>query len=279
MEIKIARYAGVCYGVERALKLAQQAAENAEIVHSFGPLIHNPQAVASLQEQGVEVADTIDEIEGGTLIIRSHGVAPEVIEEANRRGLMVVDATCPHVSKAQESAEKLAADGYLVVIVGEADHPEVSAIRARSGEGVIVVQSADELPPRLGKRMVGVVVQTTQMAGVLDEVVKALLPRVSELRICNTICDATAKRQAAAAELAAQVDVMVVVGGHNSGNTTRLTQICRQVNPYTYQVETSEELDSDWFLDARAVGVTAGASTPGPQMAGVIARIEEMNQI
>jgi len=277
MEIRIARYAGVCYGVERALKLAQQAAEESTEVHSFGPLIHNPQAVAYLQEQGVEVAETIDEVGEGTLIIRSHGVAPDVIEEANKRGLTVVDATCPHVSKAQESAELLAADGYLVIIVGEADHPEVSAIRARGGDGVIVIQSAEELPPRLGNRMVGVVVQTTQMLDVLDEVVKALLPRVSELRICNTICDATSKRQAAAAELASEVDTMVVVGGHNSGNTTRLSQICRQVNDRTYHVETAEELDANWFADAEIVGVTAGASTPSAQMAGVVDRIEEMS--
>jgi 4-hydroxy-3-methylbut-2-enyl diphosphate reductase len=276
MEVRIARHAGVCYGVERALKLAQQAAEDATVVHSFGPLIHNPQAVATLQEQGVQVAETIDEVGEGTLIIRSHGVAPEVIEAANKHGLTVVDATCPHVSKAQESAEKLAADGYLVVIVGEADHPEVSAIRARAGEGVIVVQDVDELPPRLGKKMVGVVVQTTQMVDVLEQVVKVLLPRVSELRICNTICDATSKRQAAAADLAAEVDVMVVVGGHNSGNTTRLTQICRQVNEDTHHVETPEELDANWFVGAGIVGVTAGASTPGAQMAGVIERIEEM---
>ena len=277
MEVKIARYAGVCYGVERALKLAQQAAEESTEVHSFGPLIHNPQAVSSLQKQGVEVAETLDEVGEGTLIIRSHGVAPDVIEEANERGLTVVDATCPHVSKAQESAELLASDGYLVVIVGEADHPEVSAIRARAGEGVIVIQSADELPPRLGNRMVGVVVQTTQMLDVLNEVVEALLPRVSELRICNTICDATSKRQAAAAELASEVDVMVVVGGHNSGNTTRLTQICRQANARAYQVETAEELDAQWFASAQTVGVTAGASTPGAQMAGVVDRIEEMS--
>ncbi|MCL2818176.1 MAG: 4-hydroxy-3-methylbut-2-enyl diphosphate reductase [Actinomycetia bacterium] len=277
MEVKIARYAGVCYGVERALKLAQLSAEEASEVHSFGPLIHNPQAVASLQEQGVQVAETLDEVGEGTLIIRSHGVAPDVIEEANTRGLTVVDATCPHVSKAQESAEKLAADGYLVVIVGEADHPEVSAIRARSGEEVVVIGSADELPPRLGNRMVGVVVQTTQMADILDEVVEDLLPRVSELRIFNTICDATSKRQAAAAELAAEVDVMVVVGGHNSGNTSRLSQICRQVNTNTYHVETSKEIDPAWFTDAEVVGVTAGASTPGEQMAGVVERIESLS--
>jgi 4-hydroxy-3-methylbut-2-enyl diphosphate reductase len=277
VDVRIARYAGVCYGVERALKLAEQAAEQSGEVHSFGPLIHNPQAVASLQERGVQVAETIDEVGEGTLIIRSHGVAPDVIAEAHERGLTVVDATCPHVSKAQESAEKLAEGGYLIIIVGEADHPEVSAIRARGGESTLVVQSADELPPRLGSKMVGLVVQTTQMADVLNDVVAELLPRVSELRIFNTICDATSKRQAAAAELAAQVDAMVVVGGHNSGNTSRLTQICRQVNENTYHVETSDELDPSWFVAAKSVGVSAGASTPSAQMAGVVERIEAMS--
>jgi len=276
MEVKIARHAGVCYGVKRALQLAEQATEGEGEVHSFGPLIHNPQAVQSLQEHGVQVAETLDEVGEGTLIIRSHGVAPDVVDEANIRGLKVIDATCPHVGKAQDAAQKLSADGYFVVIVGEADHPEVSAIRARAGEGVIVVQSADELPP-LKDRRVGVVVQTTQMADVLDEVIAELLPRVDELRIFNTICDATSNRQAAAAELAAQVDVMVVVGGHNSGNTTRLSQICRQVNEKTHHVETPEELDPIWFNGAKVVGVTAGASTPSAQMAGVVERIEKMS--
>ncbi|MCL2024987.1 MAG: 4-hydroxy-3-methylbut-2-enyl diphosphate reductase [Coriobacteriia bacterium] len=277
MEVKVARYAGVCYGVERALKLAEQAATQSGAVHSFGPLIHNPQAVSALERRGVQVAATLDEVVDGTLIIRSHGVIPDVITDATARGLEVVDATCPHVSKAQESAKTLAAEGYFVIIVGEADHPEVSAIRAHAGEHVLVVQSADELPPRLGTRTVGVVVQTTQMIDVLEEVVAALLPRVSELRVCNTICDATAKRQVAADDLAEEVDVVVVVGGHNSGNTTRLAQICSAVNERTYHVETPEELDPAWFAGAETVGVTAGASTPGAQMAGVVARIEEMS--
>ena len=274
MQVKVARYAGVCYGVERALKLAEQAADLPGAAHSFGPLIHNPQAVAALEERGVQVAETLDGVTDGTLIIRSHGVAPDVIEDAAARGLEVVDATCPHVSKAQVSAEKLAAKGYLVIIVGEADHPEVLSIRARAGEHVLVVQSADELPLRLGTRTVGVVVQTTQMIEVLEEVVEALLPRVSELRVHNTICDATAKRQDAAASLAEEVDVVVVVGGHNSGNTTRLAQICGDVNERTHHVETPEELDPAWFAGIETVGVTAGASTPGAQMAGVIERIE-----
>lgn len=276
MEVRLARYAGICYGVERALKMAQEATERSDSVHSLGPLIHNPQAVQSLHDQGVCVAQNLSDVQDGTLIIRSHGVAPDVISEAQRKGLEVIDATCPHVSKAQEAAQKLAENGYLVILVGEADHPEVAGIKARAGDKVLVVQSAEELPERLGSRRVGVVVQTTQMADVLDEVVVALMSRVSELRVFNTICDATAKRQAAARELAREVDVMVVVGGHNSGNTNRLAEICRAVNPRTYHVETAEEINRAWFEGATIAGVTAGASTPGEQMAGVIATIEEI---
>lgn len=277
MEVLVARYAGVCYGVQRALKLASEAAERDVPVHSLGPLIHNPQAVEALKELGVDVADAPSDAGSGVLVIRSHGVGPSIIADALSRGLDVVDATCPHVTKAHEAAEKLRADGYAVVIVGEADHPEVEGIMAHAGGEAIVVECAAELPHRLPSRRVGVVVQTTQSESRLTEVVAALLPRVHELEVHNTICSATAKRQQSAAELAAEVDVVVVVGGHNSGNTTRLAEICREVNPRTYHVETAADLERGWFDGAAKVGVTAGASTPSEQMDGVIQAIEAMN--
>lgn len=276
MEVRVARYAGVCYGVERALKLASEAAAGGGEVHTLGPLIHNPQAVEALRRQGVETSETLADIERGTVIIRSHGVDPAIIDEARGKDLHVVDATCPHVSKAHEAAENLRREGYLVVIVGEADHPEVEGIMAHAGGSALVVESAAELPERLPSRRLGVVVQTTQSEARLAEVVDALLPCVRELRVYNTICAATAQRQESAAELAGAVDVVVVVGGHNSGNTTRLVEICRAVNPRTHHVETAEELRTDWFDGARTVGVTAGASTPGEQMDGVIRAIESM---
>lgn len=277
MEVLVARYAGVCYGVQRALKLASEAAERDVPVHSLGPLIHNPQAVEALKDLGVDVADAPSDAGSGMLVIRSHGVGPSIIADARSRGLEVVDATCPHVTKAHEAAEKLRADGYAVVIVGEADHPEVEGIMAHAGGEAIVVESAAELPHRLPSRRVGVVVQTTQSESRLTEVVAALLPRVHELEVHNTICSATAKRQQSAAELAAEVDVVVVVGGHNSGNTTRLAEICREVNPRTFHVETSADLEEEWFDGSSKVGVTAGASTPSEQMDGVIQAIEAMN--
>ena len=274
MRVQVARYAGVCYGVERALKLAEEAAGSGRTVRTLGPLIHNPQAVAALREQGVEVAGCLEDADDGTLVIRSHGVDPAIIEAATEKGLDVVDATCPFVSAAHNCAADLAAEGYSVVIVGEAEHPEVEGIMAHASGEALIVQSAEDLPQRLPSRKVGVVVQTTQSLSRLNEVVSALLPRVSEMRVCNTICSATAKRQRAAEELAREVDVMVIVGGHNSGNTNRLAEICRAVNPEVHHVETAEELDPRWFVGADVVGVTAGASTPHEQMTGVIQAIE-----
>jgi 4-hydroxy-3-methylbut-2-enyl diphosphate reductase len=276
MRIEVARHAGVCYGVERALKLAEEAAARGVEVHTLGPLIHNPQAVAELKERGVGVAATLDEAVDGILVIRSHGVDPSIIEQARNRGLEVIDATCPFVSAAHTCARELAEEGLSVIIVGEEDHPEVEGIMAHAGGTALIVEDVADLPERLPSRKIGVVVQTTQSLARLTEIVVALLPRVSELRVCNTICSATAKRQLSAKELARTVDVMVVVGGHNSGNTTRLAEICAAVNPRTHHVETADEIEPGWFDGAQSVGITAGASTPDAQVTGVVAAIESL---
>ena len=277
MRVVIAQHAGICYGVERALKLAGEAADGGGSVHTLGPLIHNPQAVQALKDRGVFVASGVDEVAEGTLVIRSHGVDPAVIVAAGEAGLEVIDATCPFVSTAQRHAADLTQEGYSVVIVGEAEHPEVEGILAHAGGSALIVQHASDLPERLPSKRVGVVVQTTQSASRLEEVVSALLGRVSELRVFNTICSATTKRQIAADELARTADVMIVVGGRNSGNTTRLAEICRAVNVRVHHVETADELDSAWFKGAEVVGVTAGASTPDEQIRGVIDAIEALD--
>jgi len=276
MRVIVAKHAGICYGVERALKLANQAAAIDGTVRTLGPLIHNPQAVGALRQQGVEVAESLDEVKSGTLIIRSHGVDPALIKEADSRGLRVVDATCPFVSTAQRHAADLAKEGYTVVIVGEAEHPEVEGILAHAGGRALIVQGAEDLDTKMPLRRVGVVVQTTQSPSRLEEVVAALLPRVSELRVFNTICSATSQRQKAADELARDVDVMVVVGGHNSGNTTRLAEICREANERVHHVETADELSPAWFEGANVGGVTGGASTPAEQIPSVILAIEAL---
>jgi 4-hydroxy-3-methylbut-2-enyl diphosphate reductase len=152
VKVQVARYAGVCYGVERALKMAAEAAEAGVTVRTLGPLIHNPQAVESLRERGIEVAACLEEIDGGTVVIRTHGVDPAIIAAAGEKGLDVVDATCPFVSTAHQVAERLKSDGYTVVIVGEADHPEVEGILAHAGGDALVVEEVDDLPANLPSR-------------------------------------------------------------------------------------------------------------------------------
>lgn len=275
MRITVAAHAGYCYGVERALNLAREALSTSRHpISTLGPIIHNPQVVERLAQEGVGSAGSAAEVEEGTAIIRSHGVAPDVVRSLKARGIAVVDATCPFVGKAQRCAADLAADGYFVVIVGEPEHPEVEGILGHVAPGkAVVVERAADLPKWRRRAKVGVVVQTTQTVDRLREVVDALIPKVSHLKVCNTICNATAERQRAARALAAGVDVMIVVGGKNSGNTRRLAELCRATNPQTYHVETADELQAMWFEGADHVGITAGASTPDRLLAEVAERV------
>jgi 4-hydroxy-3-methylbut-2-en-1-yl diphosphate reductase len=271
-EIVVARDAGYCYGVERALGITAAALEQAsKPVSSLGPIIHNPSVVRRLQDQGVEVVDHVEDARGGTLIVRTHGVAPQVVTAACALGLEVVDATCPFVSVAQRKASILRDAGYVVVILGERDHPEVAGLEGFAGPGAVVVEDAAGLPrEELYGRRVGVVVQTTQTRANLASVAAALAPHVRELLIHNTICDATEKRQRAACELAAKVDAVVVVGGRNSANTARLAQLCRAIQGRTHHVESAAELRPEWFSGARRIGVTAGASTPDAEIEATV---------
>ncbi len=275
IQIRIAESAGFCWGVERALRLMADAAAAGGPVATLGPLIHNPGVTAALAADGVRAIERPEELTEGTLVIRSHGVEREVLEELARRALTVVDATCTFVKAAQQKAARLQQEGYTVVIVGEPDHPEVRGIRSHAGAGALVVQSPADLPEDLPDR-VGVVVQTTQSAERLAAVAAALAPRVRELRVHNTICDATERRQRAAVSLARAVDLVLVVGGRESGNTARLAELCAQVQPRTYLVESGDEVDPEWLDGIGLVGVTAGASTPPEQIEAVVARLREL---
>lgn len=273
VSIEIAQNAGACYGVNRALKMAREAADNPGPVHTLGPLIHNPRVVDELAIQGVAVADTLDAAGEGTLVLRSHGTAPQIVDEATRRGFSVVDATCPYVSKVQRKARQLAESGYAVVIIGEPGHAEVEGIRAWGGEAVVAVADVPEklpgdLPPK-----VGVVIQTTQSTDRVEAVLDALQGRVDELRVEETVCFATQERQAAAAELSARVELMIVIGGRNSGNTRRLYEICKARCEATHHIEDSAEIEPTWLDGIERIGITAGASTPADHIDAVCDRI------
>ena len=282
VQIEVAKQAGACYGVERALKMVREAAANAQRegqsqaeVHTLGPLIHNPQVVAELEAQGVTVVESPAQEAGSTLVMRTHGVTPQVEQAAHDAGVQVLDATCPYVKKAHVAAERLAREGYQVIIVGEKGHPEVEGTLGHAPEA-LVINDADELQGVEVARRVGVVVQTTQTRACLEAVVAQLLGMAEETRVINTICDATTERQNAAAELASRADAMVVIGGRNSANTTHLAEICEAHCPKTHHIETADELDVAWFTGAKLIGITAGASTPGEQIDSVRTRIEEL---
>lgn len=279
MKVIRADYAGACYGVQRALDLAQAAVEGGGQAYTLGPLIHNPQVVAHLEEQGVYAVEKADETcADGTVIIRSHGVTPAVKRSVAELGIPLVDATCPHVARAQKAAARMADQGRHVVVVGEAGHPEVEGLVAHaleSGAEVSVVACPQDLPPDISNP-VGIVVQTTQTRSALDAVVAELEARGVQPVVKNTICFATQQRQEAAASLAEKAQAIVVIGGRNSSNTTRLADICAASCVRTYHVETPDELQPSWFEGCDIVGVTAGASTPEDQIDAVIARLEAL---
>lgn len=277
LRIEVASHAGVCYGVERALKLAAHAAESARgSVTTLGPLIHNPIVVRDLESAGVKGAQTVDEVESGTLIIRAHGVVPQVIDQARAKGLEVLDATCPYVKKVHMAAEKLVREGCQLIVVGESGHPEVEGILGHAGDAAHVVSTPHDLDGVDLARKVGVVVQTTQTPANLAAIVSALALRTMDLRVVNTICSATQERQDSAAELASRADVMIVIGGKNSGNTRRLAEICMACCPRTHHIEDSSEIQRTWFEGVALVGITAGASTPGAHIDAALACINRL---
>ncbi len=271
MKILIADRGGYCYGVQRALEIATDTAEASRgPIHTLGPIIHNPGVVGKLADAGVSPIQGAGEVDGGTVILRTHGVSPDVIAELESRGATVVDATCPYVKVAQEKASLLCEQGYLPVILGEHEHPEVVALAAHAGERAIIVENVKELDEASAagaiRGKVGVVVQTTQSSDSLAALSERLAPRTRELLIYNTMCSATRKCQDEALGLAGRADAVIVIGGRNSANTTRLAQLCRAVQPRTHHIEETGELKREWFKEADTVAITAGASTPPEQM-------------
>jgi (E)-4-hydroxy-3-methyl-but-2-enyl pyrophosphate reductase len=273
----VAKGAGFCFGVKRALKIAFDAARTGEgTVVTLGPIIHNPQVVASLEKEGLRVVNDLSEVDGGTLVVRSHGLPRSVLDEARARGLSIVDATCPFVKQAQDRAVQLEREGHEVVVVGEEDHPEVLSITGSLEKPATVVDGTSSLSSLPNAEKYGVVCQTTQPLEHLSAVVSELLSKTRELKVFNTICEATFERQESALEKAQQVDVMVVVGGRNSANTRRLWELCREAGCDAYHIETADELQPEWFEGKDEVGITGGASTPQWIVDEVVAALERI---
>jgi len=278
MEVLLAQHLGFCYGVKRAIKLARDSASPSLKICTLGPIIHNPQMVQKLADEGVGMVQHLEEMNEGTIIIRSHGVGPQVYQAAKNAELDIVDATCPHVKKAQVSAHDLAEAGYSVVIVGEKEHPEVRSIFEWSGHKAEVIETVEEAAKIDACTKLGIVVQTTFSSEKFKSIVGILLDKSNDIKIARTICTATDQRQSAAMELAEKVDLMLVIGGKNSANTTRLAQLCSEACP-TRHLETADELQDEWFSEIEKVGITAGASTPDWIIREVYKKVQDMESL
>ncbi|HEX9901886.1 MAG TPA: 4-hydroxy-3-methylbut-2-enyl diphosphate reductase [Acidobacteriota bacterium] len=263
MEIIIAKNAGLCYGVKRALRLAREVREaQSGPVTTLGELIHNPRITQDLQQQGIVSSNDPEQISSGTVIIRSHGVSPEVYELLENKRLAVTDATCPIVRQIQKRAERLARRGGELVIVGNREHPEIKGLLGYSRGRAVVVETEAQAEglPFLRKR--SVVAQSTLDLVLFEKVVSRLLERTSELRVFNTICRTTRIRQRATLELARQVEALFIIGGKSSSNTRTLYQLSQRLLPRTYFIESAAEIRPEMLAGAERIGISGGASTP-----------------
>lgn len=278
-DVRIAERAGFCYGVRLAIDKAKHARSQGKEVTTLGQLVHNPGIKADLDGRGIRTADLADQVEGGTLVIRAHGVPRSEFEQVKGNdSLEVIDATCTWVLQSQKAARELAEAGYTVCIIGHEDHPEVKGVRSYAGEKHVVVDDMDrstwERVPRTKK--IGVLSQSTILPTKLEEFAAFCLRRCHDLRVVNTVCPVTLTRQETSVALAREVDAMIVVGGKNSSNTKELAVKCREILPETVHVADADELvakHADWVRRHARIGITGGTSTPEVDLEEVRERI------
>jgi len=274
--IEIAPEYGFCFGVRRAIKLVKEANKNYGKVVTLGPIVHNQQVVKQLSETGIEVVDSPEQGKGIAVAVTAHGASPQLLQSIIDSGNIIVDTTCPIVKSAQKAAKKLAQDGYLVIIFGESDHPEVKGLLGCAGENAIATLDSRQVVRMDLNKKVGILSQTTQnkekFLDFVNQVTTGVLQAIRELRIINSICDETEKRQDAALELAQRSDCVLVVGGRNSANTKRLAEICAALVE-THLIETAAEIKAVWFNGKKHIGITAGTSTPDSSIEEVVENV------
>jgi 4-hydroxy-3-methylbut-2-enyl diphosphate reductase len=270
---------GFCFGVRRAIEMLEKAVEEDAKVETLGSVVHNEQVMKRLGKLGIEVIDSPDQVKCNVVSISAHGVGPQVEAELHARAGKIIDTTCPFVRRAQHAAKKLAEDGFFVVVFGDAEHPEVKGILGwAQGKGLATldsrqVEAAGSVPRRLG-----ILSQTTQIPENYVEFAKNMinfaLTQDAEIRIIDTICHSTAKRQSDALELAGKVDLMLVIGGKSSANTKRLFELCSAITE-THQIVTEDDIDFSWVKGKKTVGVTSGTSTSEETIDQVVKWLEK----
>lgn len=268
MKVTVAKSAGFCFGVKRAVDMVYREAENGGHVYTLGPIIHNEQVVEDMERHGVHVIGSPAEVKDepdATVIIRSHGVEKQVYDELESYGVKVVDATCPFVSKIHRIVRERSEQGDQIIIIGNRNHPEVEGIQGWSKTPAIVLESEEEAAlfcDREDRRRVCIVSQTTFNYKKFNNIVEIFEKKGYDRIVMNTICNATEERQTEACEIARQSDAMLVIGGRHSSNTQKLYEICSKECPNTYFIQTLDDLDLELFQSICSVGITAGASTP-----------------
>ena len=269
MDVKLAKTAGFCFGVKRAVDTVyeQVEAQTDKTIYTYGPIIHNEEVIKDMQKRGVHVLRTEEELDAvteGVVIIRSHGVPKRIYDKLERKGLFCVDATCPFVKKIHNIVKKESELGKQIVIIGNGEHPEVAGIRGWAVTPVTILQNAAEAMEFEAESdaKICVVSQTTFNYKKFEEIVEILSKKRYDISVLNTICNATSERQTEAASIAKSVDAMIVIGDKHSSNTQKLFEICASACENTYYIQTLDDLDSNQLLSAKTVGITAGASTP-----------------
>ncbi len=276
--VRVAKSAGFCFGVRDAIQIALDTAQSKQgPVHMLGHIVHNEHVVKSIHEAGVKVVNQVQDIDSGILLIRAHGAVPSIYEEAKKRGLQVVDATCPLVLEIHEYARELEKEGYRVVIIGDHGHDEVIGISGQVKEAIVIAKP--EEVDKVGRmKKIGVVVQSTQNIENVQKIIARLVGKCQELKFINTICGPTTAHQNEIRTMPLENDVMIIVGSFTSANTKRLTAISQSLNPRTYQVESAADLNPAWFHGAQTVGVSAGASTPDSIINEVVEKIKSLGR-
>lgn len=273
--VRLAPYSGFCFGVRRALQLALDASREYGRIYTLGELIHNPQVVEEMANQGVMVAKDIADLREAIVVIRSHGISKEQLEVLNASGNTIIDATCPYVKRTHELIQKANEEGYPVIILGDPNHPEVIGIKSYGDENTVVYEPAQKLPALIGKKYC-VISQTTQKLENLEALVNKLLPLCNDLKIYNSICLATTQRQNASEALAQDSDIMIIIGGKNSSNTKMLANLCQKYTECIH-IETEDELQESHLKGKWRIGLAAGASTPESRIIIVYNKILKIN--
>ncbi len=278
MEVLLARENGFCFGVKKAVELTEAAAETGRPVYNLGQVVHNPKISERLSARGVKVIKDVADAAEGIVVIRAHGVPPKVRAQIEERGLECIDATCSLVLRAQRFTKQLADEGYTVVLLGTPDHPEVIGLKAYAGSDYVIVETEEQWKKLQKMKRAGVVSQSTQPPWAFTALVAHVATISQEMKVYNTVCPVTIKRQVAASELAQQVRTIVVVGGRNSANTRELVNLARMQGREAYHIESADEVQPAWIARQDRIGLIGGCSTPMDTLIEVKERIEALGR-